>query len=433
MKKTDILILGLALFAMFFGAGNLIFPPAIGNLAGSDYILAIIGFFITGIGMPILGIMAVIKAGGSISDFGKHVGPTFSTVFGLIIALILGPFMGVPRTGATTFEMGIQPILPSVPAWIIILIFFALTWLLSIKQSSIIDIIGKWMTPILVTLLVFIVGLGIFKGIGSPITQNKDAFKIGFTGGYQTMDLFVAIMLGSIILKTLKDKGYHQSKFFSITWRAGIIAAIGLALIYGGLLVLGANGQTLLAGIDSRSLMTVTIVQAILGNIGSILLGVCVSFACLTTSIGITAAASEFFDQITPKYVKYNMIVTLSVIVSGLMAMGGVEFIVSVAGPLLTIIYPMGIVLVFLNLFGQHIKHKSAFKWTVVATSLISLPQGLSELGILTQTINELLELLPLNSLGLPWVIPAIIGFGLANIYYESKNRTTKKRIQPQY
>jgi len=431
MKKSDILILGLALFAMFFGAGNLIFPPAIGNLAGTDYLLAMVGFFITGIGMPILGIIAVIKAGGSIKDFGKHVGEKFSIVFGLIIALILGPFMGVPRTGATTFEMGIQPIFPEIPAWSIIVIFFVLTWLFSIKQSSIIDIIGKWMTPILVTLLVFIVGLGIVKGIGTPISSNHEAFKIGFTGGYQTMDLFVAIMLGSIILKTLKDKGYHQSKFLGITWRAGIIAAIGLGLIYGGLLILGANGQSFLQGIDSRSLMTVTIVQAILGNIGSILLGVCVSFACLTTSIGITAAASEFFDQITPKFIKYNMIVTLSIIVSGLMAMGGVEFIVSVAGPLLTMIYPLGIVLVFLNIAGDFIKYKKAFKWTVIATSLVSIPQGIGELGLFTDTISKSLDLLPLNTLGLPWVVPAVIGFCVANIYYES--RTSKKKVQPQY
>jgi len=432
MKKTDILILGLALFAMFFGAGNLIFPPAIGNLAGSDYILAIIGFFITGIGMPILGIMAVIKAGGSIQDFGKHVGPKFSILFGLIIALILGPFMGVPRTGATTFEMGIQPLLPNMPSWFVIVVFFALTWLLSVKQSSIIDIIGKWMTPILVTLLVFIVGLGIYRGIGSPITSNSDAFKLGFTGGYQTMDLFVAIMLGSIILKTLKDKGYHQSRFFSITWRAGIIAAIGLGLIYGGLLILGANGQAILQGIDSRSLMTVTIVQAILGQIGSLLLGVCVSFACLTTSIGITAAAGEFFDQITPKFIKYNVIITLSVIVSGLMAMGGVEFIVSVAGPLLTMIYPMGIMLVFLNISSDLIKHKKTFKWTVIATSLISLPQGFAELGLYSDYIYELLNVLPFNSLGLPWLLPAILGFSFANIYYEGKT-TNKKKMQPLY
>lgn len=432
MKKTDVLVLGLALFAMFFGAGNLIFPPSIGNEVGLNWLLGMIGFFITGVGMPILGVIAVIKAGGTIKDFGKHVGPKFSIVFGLIMALILGPVMGVPRTGATTFEMGIAPLLPNIPSWLVIVVFFSLTWLLTIKQSSIIDIIGKWLTPILVVLLTLIVGMGIFKGIGQPLTGNVDAFKVGFTGGYQTMDLFVAVMLGAIILKTLKDKGYHQNKFISITWRAGLIAAFGLAAIYGGLLYLGANGQAIFTETSSRSLMTVDLVNAILGNMGSLLLGVCVSFACLTTSIGITAAAGEFFAEVTPKWLKYNVIVTLSVLVSGLMAMGGVEFIVGVAGPLLTIIYPMGIVLVVLNLLSDLIPFKACFKWTIVSTALVSVPSGLAELNILSDLIQSVLSQLPYAELGLPWLLPSVLGFSISHLYYATR-RNLRKRMQPQY
>lgn len=432
MKKSDITILGLALFAMFFGAGNLIFPPAIGNQVGSQWVLGMLGFFVTGIGMPILGIIAVVKAGGTIQDFGKHVGPCFSIIFGLIIALILGPVMGVPRTAATTFEMGIAPLLPSIPSWIVIFIFFTLTWLLSIKQSSIIDIIGKWLTPILVALLVLIVGVGVFKGVGSPITGSTDAFKVGFTGGYQTMDLFVAVMLGAIILKTLKDKGYHQDMFVSITWRAGLIAAIGLITIYGGLLYLGAHGQTLLSETSSRSMMTVQLVNAILGNIGSLLLSICVSFACLTTSIGITAAASEFFAEVTPKWLKYNTVVSVSVVVSGLMALGGVEFIVGVAGPLLTMIYPMGIVLVILNLISNYVPYKACFKWTVFSTGLISIPAGLSELNIFSDLINGILTELPFAGLGLPWLMPSICGFSISYLYYITR-KNSRKRAQPQY
>jgi len=436
MKKSDIRVLGLALFAMFFGAGNLIFPPAIGNMAGQDWFLAMIGFFITGIGMPVLGIVGVIKAGGSIKDFGKHVGEKFSIVFGLAVVLILGPFMGVPRTGATTFEMGIAPLLPNIPVVLVIGIFFLLTWLLSVKQSSIIDIIGKWLTPVLVILLVFIVSMGVINSIGDPITHSNTAFKDGFTGGYQTMDLFVSIMLGAIILKTLISKGYtKQSEFFSITWRAGIIAAIGLGTIYGGLLYLGATGQTLLADVTTRPMMTVTLVNAILGNMGSILLGVCVSFACLTTSIGITAAASEFIDEITPQKIKYNLIVTVSVIVSAMMAMGGVDFIVTIAGPILAIIYPLGIVLVILNIASDYITYKACFKWTVIATSLISIPMGISEFGFFKEMIDPMIQALPFSDLGLPWLIPALFGYVGSYIYFklQSQNRRNRKRMQPQF
>lgn len=432
MKRSDIIILGLALFAMFFGAGNLIFPPAIGNAAGLQWLTAMVGFFITGIGMPILGIMAVMKSGGSIQGFAKHVGPRFSICFGLIIAFILGPFMGVPRTGATTFEMGIAPLLPQVPAAVVITIFFALTWLLSIKQSSIIDIIGKWLTPVLVILLVFIVAVGVFRGISNPTSTHSAAFKLGFTGGYQTMDIFVAIMLGAIILKTLQAKGYKQHQLLPITWRAGLIAALGLAIIYGGLLYLGAQGQALLGDISSRSMMTVTIVSAILGEIGSLLLGICVSFACLTTSIGITAAASEFFDEVSPKWLGYNTIVTLSCLVSALMALGGVEFIVGVAGPLLTMVYPLAIVLVLMNICNDFIPYKACFKWTVLATSLISIPAGLAELGFLTSAIQSLLSALPFNAFGLPWLTPSIFGFTLSFILFDIRRRTRKK-IQTLY
>lgn len=430
MKRNDIRILGFALFAMFFGAGNLIFPPAIGNLAGKDWLIAMIGFFITGIGMPILGVLAVIKAGGSIKDFGKHVGEKFSVVFGLTIVLILGPFMGVPRTGATTFEMGIAPLLPNVSPLLVIIIFFLLTWLLSIKQNAIIDIIGKWLTPVLVTLLIFIVVMGIFSDIGQAETISPQAFKIGFTGGYQTMDLFVAIMLGAVILKTLGNKGYAEKEHFSMTLKAGLIAAAGLIIIYGGLLYLGATGQNLLTGITSRSMMTVTLVQAILGRLGTLLLGISVSFACLTTSIGITAAASEFVDDITPDYIKYNGVVTLSVIASAIMALGGVEFIVSVASPLLAIVYPLGIVLVLLNIFSDHIPYKSSFKWTVVGTSLISIPLGLIEFGILTDLLSTFVSSLPLSNLGLPWITPAVFSYMVSYIYYKGKG-ITKNRKRP--
>lgn len=411
MRKKDIIILGLALFAMFFGAGNLIFPPAIGNMAGNEWFLAMLGFYITGIGMPILGIVGVIKAGGSILGFGKHVGKKFATGFGLVIVLILGPFMGVPRTGATTFEMGIAPLFPQVPMAVVVVVFFILTWLLAVKQNSIIDIIGKWLTPVLVTLLLFIVGVGVFNPIGAPVTHDFTAFKDGFLGGYQTMDVFVAIMLGAIILKSLKSKGYNDESYFSITAQAGLIAALGLAVIYGGLLYLGATGQSLLADVSSRSMMTVTLVNAILGNTGSILLGISVSFACLTTSIGITAAASEFIDQITPKEIKYNFIVTLSVVVSAFMAMGGVEFIVGAAGPILAVIYPLSIVLVALNIFSDYIPYKKCFKWTVVATSMISIPMGLSELGIGAKVIDAGINALPMARFGLPWLLPASLGF----------------------
>lgn len=433
MKKSDVRVLGLALFAMFFGAGNLIFPPAIGNLAGKEWFLAMIGFFITGIGMPVLGIIGVIKAGGSIKDFGKHVGEKFSIVFGLAVVLILGPFMGVPRTGATTFEMGIAPLLPNIPVALVIGIFFLLTWLLSVKQSSIIDIIGKWLTPVLVILLMFIVSMGVINSVGDPITHSNTAFKDGFTGGYQTMDLFVSIMLGSIILKTLISKGYtKQSEFFSITWRAGIIAAVGLGTIYGGLLYLGATGQTLLADVTTRPMMTVTLVNAILGNMGSILLGVCVSFACLTTSIGITAAASEFIDEITPETIRYNLIVTVSVIVSALMAMGGVDFIVTIAGPILAIIYPLGIVLVVLNIISDYIIYKACFKWTVVATSIISIPMGISEFGFFKEMIDPMIQALPFSDLGLPWLMPAVFGYIGSYIYFKLQSQN-RKRIQPQF
>jgi len=428
-KRKDILIVGAALFAMFFGAGNLIFPPAIGLEVGGNWIFAMIGFFMTGIGMPLLGMIAISKVDGDIEKFGQNVSKKFAITFGVIIVLVLGPLMGIPRTGATTFEMGINPLFPEIPSVVATFIYFGITLIMVLKPSTIVDKIGKILTPILLILLSLIIYKGISNPMGVPVESLNNAFSIGFAGGYQTMDVFVAILLGGIIMQTLSHKGYKDKKErMKMIPKAGMIAALGLAVVYGGLLFLGSRANGILNPDIARTELMVEVVRFILGQVGTLFLGICVMFACLTTSIGLTAVVGEFFEHITKGKIKYKIAVVSSCILSFVISNVGVDMIVRVAGPILTVVYPVAIVLSILNIGDKYIETKTSYRGAVIFTMIISFIEGLYQLGIKLPYLYNLSNQLPFAESGFGWIIPAMVGFMLYGIS-ENKRRTRKKKF----
>lgn len=239
MRKTvkDAIVVGAALFAMFFGAGNLIFPPAIGMAAGEKWLLSLLGFLMTGIGLPVLGVMAVSKAGGTVSDLAGKVSKRFSLIIGTTIILAIGPLLAIPRTGATVYEIGIEPML-SVNPLVVSFIYFAITLAFVIKPNGIIDKVGKILTPILLGVIGLIIVVGVIHPIAKPTgVPTFQPIAYGFLEGYQTMDTLGAIVMGGIILAALIEKGYHDRKSqMKMTSIAGVIAGLGLAGVYGGLL-----------------------------------------------------------------------------------------------------------------------------------------------------------------------------------------------------
>jgi len=260
-KTSDVVLVGMALFAMFFGAGNLIFPPYMGFQSGSLWSISLLGFLITGIGMPLMGIIAAARAGGTIEHLAGRVGPRFARVLSIIVIMAIGPLLAIPRTAATTFEMGVRPNLPWVPPAVSSVVFFVITLFFALNQTTVVDKIGKFLTPFLLVTLVTIIVKGIVTPLG-PLTPGvlDNPFSSGFREGYQTMDAMASIVFAEIIIVALVYKGYRQVRDqVKLASLAGVIAATGLGLVYGGLMYLGATSRGLFAADIERTALLIGI------------------------------------------------------------------------------------------------------------------------------------------------------------------------------
>ncbi len=437
----DILVVGFALFAMFLGAGNLIFPPTLGHLAGSKWGFALLGFFVTGVGMPILGIISVGISGGRLDDFTKNMNQTFSVFFLTFVMLIIGPLFAIPRTAATTYEIAIQPLNMGISSVTASFIFFAITLFFVLTPNNVIDRVGKFLTPILIVVL----GLLIIKSIITPIgTASQpyvdNIFLRGFKEGYQTMDALGSIILATIIISGIKTKGYSDKKdVLKLTLYTGLVACVGLALVYGGLVYLGATGNAVLPEKLSRTQIVVQSTMLLWGRAGQMVLGLSIGLACLTTAIGLTTTAGEFFSEKFKNDISYRAAVIIVSSISFLLANFGVDAIIRFAGPILEVVYPVAIVLIVLNIFGRFLPNPYFFHGAIVGTLSISLLQGVVSAKDLINsfllkihalpTMNtealsfnatiKMLKGMPFNGVGMPWLLPAFavsLVFGFASI-----------------
>jgi branched-chain amino acid:cation transporter, LIVCS family len=420
MKKssTDIIVIGFALFAMFFGAGNLIFPPTLGKIVGTKYLAAIIGFLLTGVGLPLMGIIASAKIGGSFDNMACRVGKGFSLISGTALILALGPLLAIPRTAATTYELGVKPLFPFVSPLAAIIVYFAINSAFVIKPSSIIDNIGKILTPILLLMLASIILKGILMPIGTiEQTSAANVFPSALLEGYQTMDAMASVIFSSIILASVASRGYIvNSEIINTTIKSGLVAVIGLAFVYGGLLYLGAQTINILPEDISKTELVIEISRRTLGGFGSIALGLSVALACLTTSIGLTATAAEFFSKTLAKgKLSYTVSVVFITALSIVIAMMGVDNIVKFAAPILSILYPVVIVLILTTLMGRLIKHDKVIAATVYTTLIVSLLDTINHLGYLTGAFQNVFYLIPLSRRGFTWVVPALLAMFISS------------------
>ncbi len=409
----DVVVIGFALFAMFFGAGNLIFPPFLGVITGESWLVGFLGFVLSDVGLALLAILAAAKCNGSINKILERPGKTLSVILGSSIMICLGPLLAIPRTAATTFEMGIQPIFSSVSPVLVSVVFFALTLILTIKPSKVVDIIGQFLTPAL------LIGLGVLivKGIITPIGEvSKDAmieniFANGVGQGYQTMDAIGAVALSTVLISSITEKGYKSADDkVKIALKAGIVAGIGLCLVYGGLTYLGATISTSYTGVDissiSKTSLMVEITEILLGNPGKLVLAIIVSLACLTTSIGLTSATARYFETLTNGKLKYEILVIVICVFSAVVSNFGVNTIIQFSGPILDIIYPATVVLVILTLFSDFIKNNNVFKGATYTAIIISVVTVMNNLGVIN---TPFITKLPFASLGFNWIVPVIV------------------------
>ena len=413
-NMMDVITAGFALFAMLFGAGNLIFPPMLGYELGNSWGIASFAFILTGVGIPLMGIIASANAGKSLDSFSDKVSPLFAKFYGIALILSIGPLLALPRTGATAYEVTFYHagFTTSIWKYVYLGIYFLLALLFSLKSSKVVDRVGKILTPILLIVLFIILVKGVFFN-DLPIVEKiyELPFKKGFTEGYQTMDALAAIVFSTVILNAIRGKAELTPKQeFSYLLKVGLIAAAGLAIVYAGLSYIGASfgSLDLVAGAEKTDLL-VKISINLLGKIGYLILAICVAGACLTTSIGLIVTVAEYFSSFMK--ISYEKLVVITTIIGFLFAIFGVNKIVIISVPILVFLYPISIALIILNFF--HIKNANVFKGVVLTSGLIGLYEGISITGIIMPEIfNNIYNSLPLVNLGLPWLVPAlIVGF----------------------
>ena len=427
-KTKDVLLTGFALFAMLFGAGNLIFPPMLGYETNSSWIPTMLAFTITGVGFPFLGILSVSIVGNGIKDFANRVSPMFSTIFAIISILAIGPMLAIPRTGATAYEITFlhNGMNNTIYKYIYLICYFGIVILFSLRANKVIERVGKILTPILLLLLFLIIVKGIFfSGLSIKPDIYPHAFKRGFLEGYQTMDTIASIAYAGIILKAIKNgRNLTQKQEFDFLIKAGLVAILSLALIYGGFALVGAKMHSVLVTNDKIELLVKT-TSYLLGGYGNLILAICVAGACLTTAIGLVATVGEFFSSITS--FKYEKIVVFTVIISFLLSILGVENIIRISVPILVFIYPVMISLIILNLFGKYIKNDYIYKGVVLLTGIIGLIESLASIGITNTYTDSVLEILPFSDYGLTWLFPGLIGYILFSLIFRKIGRIKNK------
>ena len=446
-KLKDVIVIGFALFAMFFGAGNLIFPPSLGNMTGSSYLIAMIGFILTGVGLPLLGILACANYDGQFSNITDKIGTKFSLIVNMALMIVLGPLLVIPRTAATTYELGVQPLFGDINPLVIIVIYFIINLFFVLKPSSIIDIIGTVLTPTLLVMLSSIIIKGIVSPFGEIVPSKIDSvFPSALLEGYQTMDVLGSVILATIVVASIKAKGYKKKEeIMSLSLKAGLISVTGLAIIYGGLTYLGAQTSALYEG-ASRSFLVITVAKSTLGTLGMVALGIAVSLACLTTSIGVTATVCEYFSNKFEKLTYKTAAFGLTAISISIASMG-VDSIVKFAVPILGILYPLVIVLLLTSFIYDKIGKKvmAYTTYTALTIGVLNTVADLASKSKLENLFNfipltklgdglkDVLNIIPLNELGFGWVLPSIFVFIITFILVKSsETKDTKREVCPE-
>ncbi|MDV2684752.1 branched-chain amino acid transport system II carrier protein [Alkalihalophilus lindianensis] len=418
LPMKELAALGFLMFALFLGAGNLIFPPLLGQEAGTSLWPAIIGFLVTGVGLPLLAIIAVSQVNGDLHQLANRVHPVFAIIFSFTVYLAIGPFFGIPRTGTVAYEIGVVPFLANgqttTSLLLSTLIFFSLTFLLALNPAKLVDRIGKFLTPLLIILIAIVSLRGIFAPMGSfepaEIKYENGAFFSGFIEGYLTMDTIAALVFGIVIMNRLAEKGVKdRAAIQSFTIKAGLIAGVGLSLVYLSLGYLGASSVSTIGRLDNGGAILASVANVLFGSTGSIILALVITFACLTTSIGLVSACGEFFAKRFTS-VSYPVIIFILCVFSFTMANLGLSQLIAVSLPVLVAIYPIAIVLITLSFFHKIIgERRSIYVGALIGAGLISLLDGITTAGVNLESIT-FLQWIPLHAEGLGWLIPSIIG-----------------------
>lgn len=405
-------------FAMFLGAGNLIFPPLAGQLAGTSVWQAAAGFLVTGVGLPLLGVVVIARVGGGFNEITRELPKWLIILMGSFIFLVIGPLYAVPRTAMVAYEVGIVPFLNSPDALsrlIFSLVFFIICGYLCLNPGRLLESVGKLITPALIALLI-ILGLSpvlMPQGTPSEATGNYAAnpFLTGFFEGYMTMDAMAALMFGIVIVTNLRSHGISSTQaLFRHSVVTGFIAAIGLALVYVSLFYLGATSREIAPNPDNGGQILSLYVDVLYGSLGKILLAAVVALACLTTAIGCITAAAEYFDDVF-KPLSYRPLVIAITACCIAFANLGLNQIIELFIPVLLILYPVCIVLILLGVVRDLFANPTlVYRYTLSTALIFSIVDAIKEIHHpLVMMLTSPFQRLPGYESSLSWVLPCII------------------------
>ena len=439
MKKnltlSEKLLVGSLLFGLFFGAGNLIFPLELGQRSGSNITPVTIGFLLSAVSLPILAVVATAASDSeSLFDLSKAAGSKFAYFFTTLLYLTIGPGFAIPRTATTTYEVvfeGNEAFYNSFGLLLFSVVFFALVLFFSIKKAKLIDTIGKFMTPIFLVLLSFLLILTIFKpmgtvGVSEPAPKYvASPVAVGFVDGYNTLDAPAGLAFAIIIISSIKEFGVTDKKSMAIeTLKSGLVCLIAMSLIYAGLSFMGGAAANILDDYENGAVILAKISENYLGNLGHILLSIIVFIACLKTAIGLVSACSEMFEEMFNHRLNYKTYCIVFSVVSLLIANLGLKQIVALSLPVLMFIYPISIVLIALSIVSIFMgKRTFVYKISLAVTGIFALldflkasPEFISKSYAVTNLLDFASRSLPGFDIGFAWFIPAVIAFFIAFI-----------------
>lgn len=422
----EILPIGLMLFASFFGAGNLIFPPALGQSAGVNFLPAAAGFCTTGVGIPLLGIIAIgLLRASNPEALALPVHPKFAKALIVVTVLTIGPFFAIPRTGAVSFDVGILPFISAenydLGLALYSLFFFVVTYFLSVNPSKIVDWVGKILTPLLLISIAILVVQVFMHPMGEPQQAGgyyaSMPYLKGFQEGYYTMDLLATMLFGTVVIDSIKVRGISEGSVLTRTCiMAGIIAAVLLAAIYVSLTYTGATSVAVFGVSDNGAIALSSIANYYMGTAGNVVLCLMIFFACLTTSIGLTVSAGSYLEQVLKYKMQYQRIAAIICIFSFAVSNVGLTKIISLSVPVLCLLYPIVIVLVMMAFMP--VKRACVYRSTLAFTIVFAIIDGLNAAGVPMKTAEALFkDVIPFYSAGFGWFVPSIVGFVLGILY----------------
>lgn len=397
------------LFAFFLGAGNIIFPPLAGQLAGENVLSAMLGFLVTAVGLPLITIVAVAIAGGTWSHLTKDLPVKAATLMAVLIFIIIGPAFAAPRTGLVAYEMAVKPFLidaGQTSLTLFSILFFVVAMFFAWSQGKLIDVIGKFLTPTLMIGLLILAVAVFVNPQGDILAAQGDyvdqAFTKGFLEGYNTMDTFASLMFGMLLVEAIKNKGVTDQKATTkYLIYAGTIAAIGLAVVYISLFYLGATSLTVAADAENGGVILALYTHALFGSSGQMVLSLIVLLACLTTAIGLVSACSDYFSSITRVPYKVWVIVVGSS--CALVANVGLSQLITLSVPMLFALYPIAIALVALTFTRKWMPNPQLSYRVVMLVSLcFALLDAAKVAGVDVSAFN----MLPMFEYGMAWVLP---------------------------